>query len=546
MAVLAASIITRSGKAILSRQFKDLTKNRVTELLANFPALLADNNTEHTTVEDDQVRYVYQPLDDLYLVLITNRQSNILQDIDTLNLFTETVTSMLRSINEHEIFDRAFEILSAFDEIVTLGYKENLSLLQIKTFLEMDSHEERIQEIIERNKEMEANEERKRRAKEIQRKELERRSTQGAGSYGGGNAVGFQQQQQQAAGYDSYRTEYQTPQQSYNPTPVEPQSTYNARPAPKGKGLQLGKSSKKQSFASSGASAAEPLIAPQPEQYNQAPPPPQQQQQYHQPQQQQHIQQHQSSKPVNNGILVTLEEKITAEITREGSVNASELKGVLQLRIADPELAHCKLLLQVGNANSKDLQFKTHPNVDRGLFTASSVIALKNSDKPFPSNDQNLGVLRWRGVGKQDDTQFLPVQITTWLSANDNNTVDVTLELELADHYKDSINELSILVPIATENVQLTGDEGSVEQITEEGVLFKISNLSSGEQKVLEFTIESGSEEELFPIEVGFVNENPVNNLGQVKVLDIVSVADEESLSFDLNSELATDSYFIV
>jgi hypothetical protein len=34
--------------------------------------------------------------------------------------------------------------------LVTLGYRENLSLSQIKTFLEMESHEERIQEIIER------------------------------------------------------------------------------------------------------------------------------------------------------------------------------------------------------------------------------------------------------------------------------------------------------------------------------------------------------------------------------------------------------------
>jgi hypothetical protein len=31
-----------------------------------------------------------------------------------------------------------------------MGYRENLSLTQIKAFLEMESHEERIQEIIER------------------------------------------------------------------------------------------------------------------------------------------------------------------------------------------------------------------------------------------------------------------------------------------------------------------------------------------------------------------------------------------------------------
>jgi hypothetical protein len=96
------------------------------------------------------VRFVYQPLDELYIVLITNRQSNILQDIDSLHLFAQVTTSICKSLDEREILRNAFELLSAFDELVTLGYRENLSLSQIKTFLEMESHEERIQEIIER------------------------------------------------------------------------------------------------------------------------------------------------------------------------------------------------------------------------------------------------------------------------------------------------------------------------------------------------------------------------------------------------------------
>lgn len=96
------------------------------------------------------MRFVYQPLDELYIVLITNRQSNILQDIDSLHLFAQVTTSICKSLDEREIVRNAFELLSAFDELVTLGYRENLSLSQIKTFLEMESHEERIQEIIER------------------------------------------------------------------------------------------------------------------------------------------------------------------------------------------------------------------------------------------------------------------------------------------------------------------------------------------------------------------------------------------------------------
>ena len=147
--VLAASICTRGGKAVLSRQFREVARSRIEGLLASFPKL-ADSGTQHTTIEKDNVRYVYQPLDELYMVLITNRQSNILQDIDSLHLFAQVVSSICKTLDEREILRNAFELMSAFDEIISLGYRENLSLSQIKTFLEMESHEERIQEIISR------------------------------------------------------------------------------------------------------------------------------------------------------------------------------------------------------------------------------------------------------------------------------------------------------------------------------------------------------------------------------------------------------------
>jgi len=126
-----------------------MPRSRIEALLASFPKL-ADSGTQHTTVEQDNVRFVYQPLDELYMVLITNRQSNILQDIDSLHLFAQVVSSTCRTLDEREIVKNAYELLSAFDELVTLGYRENLTLSQIKTFLEMESHEERIQEIISR------------------------------------------------------------------------------------------------------------------------------------------------------------------------------------------------------------------------------------------------------------------------------------------------------------------------------------------------------------------------------------------------------------
>ena len=98
------------------------------------------------------MRYVYQPLEELlYMVLITTKGSNILQDIETLHLFAQVVSSICRAdLSEQEIARNAFELLSAFDEIVCLGHRENLTLPQVRSILDMESHEEKIQEIIAR------------------------------------------------------------------------------------------------------------------------------------------------------------------------------------------------------------------------------------------------------------------------------------------------------------------------------------------------------------------------------------------------------------
>lgn len=40
--------------------------------------------------------------------------------------------------------DNSFQIIFAFDEIVALGYRESVNLAQINTFIQMDSHEEKV------------------------------------------------------------------------------------------------------------------------------------------------------------------------------------------------------------------------------------------------------------------------------------------------------------------------------------------------------------------------------------------------------------------
>ena len=77
--------------ALISRQFREMTRARIEGLIASFPKLTSSGQ-QHTTIETDHVRYVYQPLEELFIVLITNKQSNILQGTSTGTLMLQTQT----------------------------------------------------------------------------------------------------------------------------------------------------------------------------------------------------------------------------------------------------------------------------------------------------------------------------------------------------------------------------------------------------------------------------------------------------------------------
>ena len=51
-------------------------------------------------------------------------------------------------MDEADILDNSFSLIFAFDEIVALGYRESVNLAQIRTFVEMDSHEEKVGEFL--------------------------------------------------------------------------------------------------------------------------------------------------------------------------------------------------------------------------------------------------------------------------------------------------------------------------------------------------------------------------------------------------------------
>ena len=94
MAVISASICNKLGKILVARQFIAITKLKLEEYMANFPKLIEQSSEKQCTfIETDSIRYVYQPMEKLFLVLITTKNSNIVEDIEVIRQMQQVVVS---------------------------------------------------------------------------------------------------------------------------------------------------------------------------------------------------------------------------------------------------------------------------------------------------------------------------------------------------------------------------------------------------------------------------------------------------------------------
>ncbi|GAA6046771.1 hypothetical protein JCM3770_005635 [Rhodotorula araucariae] len=558
MVVLAASIVTKSGKPILSRQFVDLPRPRLESLLSSFPRLVSPTS-EHTVVESSGVRFVYTPLEDLYVLLITNTQSNILLDLSTLSLITRIATELGSggrggAIAELDVMRVNFEILSAWDEVISLGWRENVNLQQVRSILEMESHEEKIQEIIARNKEHEAKEELKRRARqlEMQRREMTRR---GQNPYANPSAPSSYSAVPSSytppTGGPSYSgAGYDSPSSSATPSAAKPF---------KGKGMQLGgaKGRKKEddlAAALGGLSVDDadlPLLQHQQAQHTQ---------QYDEPAPQQQYQPPAPATPAKDvnpfgeveqaDVHLVVREALSLALNRDGGVSSLSLKGDLDLRInaADYAAVVVRLPSPAAGAYPKanDLQFKTHPNVDKTAWAQRGEIRLKEGKKGFPVG-QGLGVLKWRMTGT--DESIVPLSINCWPSA-DSGSLTVNLEYELENPAL-SLHNVVISIPLppgAEPSISEAPAHGSYAINPHSGhlewTIDEVSEQAGTASGSLEFEAQGDDADACFPVAIDFVSQK---SMCGVEVLSVSASATESStVDFSLDSLLGVDRYEVV
>jgi len=343
----------------------------------------------------------------LHLLLVTNKSSNILEDLETLRLLAKVVQDCCQvQVNEEMVLKHAFDIVFAFDEVISFGHRESVTLSQIKAYTEMDSHEEKLHKIIEQNKINEAKEIAKK--KQLELKKLSKMQ----GSDSGIDKTSFSSDTsmsnsgsspfQDSMGSTGFVQESSSP---WSASRDDDSGMATLKPKMCSKpGMKLGKKKPGDSLLPAEPAAAEtvPEVRDEPEKvapYN----------------------------PLMDPVKVEIDEKICASLQLEGGLNGdATCTGQFQVTVLDVSkagLACFKLASQ-----SDQFKYKVHPNLNKASH-AKNILEVRDASKAYRANAP-APLLKWQS--KSSDEAFLPVTVSCWPTSTADGTA-IVLELELTD-----------------------------------------------------------------------------------------------------------------
>ncbi len=205
-----------------------------------------------------------------------------------------------------------------------------------------------------------------------------------------------------------------------------------------------------------------------------------------------------------DAIHVAINETISAKLSREGTLNSFNVKGDIHLRVSDSSLTSLKLGL-IANATN-GAQFRTHPNVDKAIFTNSKVIQLKDTSRGFPVNNA-VGVLRWSVSAPAETPDVLPITFTVWVNKGSDDTYTVTVEYELTGG--DSLSDVVVTIPFSTSEPVVSSFD-AVYEVSGDSISWNIGPVDeSSSSGSFEFEAQAEDDSEFFPMKVKFMKSKP-------------------------------------
>jgi hypothetical protein len=468
----------------------------------------------------------------MYLVLVTTKASNILEDLEALRLLGKVVPDFVQPLDEAAAAAAAFDLIAAFDEVLTVGgLKENVTAGQVAQNCAMESHEEKLHRMIVSSKVAETKDLMKRKAADIDRARVDAARGGGGGGSGGvssgmggargggGGGYGAPSGAGMVGGGGGGAFARAEPAASLGFAPA-PAAGGGGAAAPGGKrSMQLG-------GRRAGGAALEASLRAEGEAVEAAPaagaaaaaPPP---------------------VAHTEPVFLAAEERVSAALNRDGGLESMEVTGTLSLSALPDADARVRVALRSGDVAG--FQFKTHPNIDKALFAADNVLGLKDAGRPFPPGAP-LGVLKWR-LQTADEAR-LPLTINCWPSLSGAQSY-VNIEYECAAPF--DLRHVSIAVPLPALAAppavnSIDGGEWRYDARKSTWIweieLVDASNRSGS----AEIVVPASDPGAFFPIAVAF---SAARTLCDVEVAGVAAAEGGAPVRFGASATLATDSYVV-
>lgn len=145
MTIQSLIITNLFSKIIFARQFQPLPRKQIEEYAVEFfKSIHIDKDS--TVIEGNKNRFLYMKSNEVYIVLVTTKDSNILEDIETLKLSQRLLSDICSSngqITISTVLDNFYDIALGLDDLISQGIYDGSNIPYIIQCLEMDSAEEK-------------------------------------------------------------------------------------------------------------------------------------------------------------------------------------------------------------------------------------------------------------------------------------------------------------------------------------------------------------------------------------------------------------------
>lgn len=244
-----------------------------------------------------------------------------------------------------------------------------------------------------------------------------------------------------------------------------------------------------------------------------------------------------SAPVVQHPIMMVISEKVNAKLTRDGVAELLDIKGSLSITAVDDIAALCSVQLKL--RENAMFAFNTHPKVNKALYEKSGLLQLKDTTKGFPSG-RPVGILRWTLNGTNDD--MVPLKINCWPEEESRGQMNVSIEYSM-DISSIELHDVRITIPLGTSELPSIISVDGSHRVTGTDLIWEIDMIDkSNSSGSLEFTILQRNADAFFPVSVQFFSQQLYCDL---EVTSVHSVTDGAPIIYGLSKGMASEEYII-